>query len=316
MEKTETKEKQEKKVAEPESFSAKEIADRLKNARHKADIPLTVLAVLITLGLLAFLSYAAVTARENEEVLKFLTEVTGFGPQVIQFILRVGGDIALVFMAVLLLKIVEQNITFLGKMLSGEMRLSDSRFSEIKEIYNTWTGACGLKIVPEIFISGSDYKSEVLNVPVRSNKVISIDKKMILAAEKSGDWTEVEYTLARRLAKIYLGYYGLPDQLFTFSVKLIPGLKQLLSRCRTYSVDRVVMALLGPEEAIEQTFCQCYDVDLYRDLDREAIVDHKLRSFSRAEKLSKFLENAGSETPISPFRLEAMLNPEKDGRLF
>lgn len=311
------KEEKEKIAAErKETVSAKEIAGRLKNVRHKADTSLTVLAVLITLGLLAFLSYAAVTARGNEAVMKFLSEMTGFESRVIQFILRIGGDVALVAMAVLLLEIVKQNITFLGKMLSGEMRLSDSRFSEVKEFYQTWTEACGLKTVPEIFITGESRKSEVLSIPVRTNKVIPIDKKMILAAEKSGDWTEVKYTLARRLANIYLGYYNLPNQLFTFCMKLIPGLKQLFSRCRTYSVDRVIMALMGPEQAIEQTFCQCYDVDLYGDMDRERIIDHKLQNFSRAEEISKFLENAVSETPISPFRLEAMLNPGKDGRLF
>ena len=300
---------------EAEPFSHDEARKLLKNARHKAEIPLTVLAVVLTVGILAFISYMAVTARGNEEVMEFLTKFTGFEKPIVQFILRAGGDIALAVIVYLLAMLVQQNMTFLGKVLSNEMRLSDSRFSYLKEYYEDCVKACGMKNAPELFIVGTEYQSEVLGVPVRSNNVLAIDKKMILKAEQTGDWGDVEYSVAKRLAKIHLGYCSLPNQMFTFCIKLIPGLKQLFSRCRTYSIDRVVMALLGREKAFENVFCECYDVDLYRDLDRKEIIDNKTKSLSRAEEVSKSLENFGSEAPIAPYRLKAMLDTETDGRL-
>ena len=306
-----------KKAAEEQSeFSAEEAGDLVKKARHGADIPLTILAVLITVALLVLISWMAVTARDNEEALKTLVELTGLDKELVHSLLRFGGDFAIAFILYLIARITEVNITFLGKMLSKEMRLTDSRFAVIKDFYKARAEACGMKKIPELFISGTDYDSEVLKVEVRSNKAIAIDKKMLLKAEQTGNWQEVEYTICKRLARIYLGYYSLPNQVFTFAVKKIPGIKELLSRCRTYSTDRVVMALLGEKDAVKYVFRQCYDVELYRDLDKESIIRRKLENHTKAENLSKWLENAVSATPVSPYRLIAMLDTSKDGRLF
>lgn len=301
---------------EREEFSPEKVREKLKSARHKADIPLTILAVLVTLGALALVSWVAVTARDNESALNTLVEVTGMGKDLVQAILRYGGDIAIAVILYLIAKITAANITFLGKMLSNEMRLTDSRFAYIKDYYRTRAEACGMKKIPELFITGTSYETEVMKVKVRSNKAITIDKKMLLKAEQTGDWQDVEYDVCKRLARIYLGYYDLANQVFTFTAKLIPGLKELLNRCRVYSTDRVVMALMGEEAAVESVFLQCYDSELYKDLDREAIVRRKLENHTRAEDLSKWLENAVSETPVSPYRLIAMLDTKTDGRLF
>ena len=298
------------------TYTDKELRKMARKLRHPAEFPLTVLSVIITLITLAGISYGAIFARANESAIKFLTEYTGFDEKTIALILSLGGDVAVVLMIVLIIKIIYANLTFLGKVVSQEMRASDSVYSDVCQYYKNRAEELGIKNLPPIFLTTSNYKTEVLGVEIRGKNAITVDKAAVIKAEKSDEWLDVEYTICKRVANIFLGHYDLWFQLATFAGRLIPTYKQLFSRAMTYSVDRLVQEMMGEEDAFKAIFTSCYDIEMYKDdMEIREIVENKVRDYSRAERLSKFGANLMSDKPIAPYRLQALLDQDKPGRL-
>ena len=296
-------------------YTVQELRQMMKGARHPAEIPLTILSVLFTLITFAAISYASVFARSSESAMEFLKEMVELDEETIQFILRFGGDIVAILVVVLILRIVYENLTFLGKVVSRDMRAEDSRVEELSRHFQSRARELGIRNLPELFITGSDYETKVLGVDIRGKNAVTISKAMIAEAEKNGDWNDVEYAVSRRIAHIFLGHYDLWFQLSTLVGKMIPVYRELFSRAMTYSTDRVVSVMMGKEDALYAMFTSCYDVDMYKDMEIPEIVESKVKDHTRAERLSKAGANLMSDEPIMPYRLLAIIDRSRPGRL-
>ena len=298
------------------TYTENELKKMLRKLRHPAEIPLTVLSVIITLIIFAGLSYGAIFVRANGAAISFLTKHTGIKEKMLSTILSIGGDGVIILLVVLIIRIIYANLTFLGKVVSQEMRASDSVYSDICQYYRNRAEELGIKNLPQLFFTTSDYKTELLGVEIRGKNAITVDKAAVVKAEKSDDWLDVEYTICRRVARIFLGHYDLWFQLATFAGRLIPAYRELFSRAMTYSTDRVVQKIMGDEDALKAIFTSSYDIDRYReDIEISEIIENKVKDYSKAERLSKFGANLMSDKPIMPYRLQALIDKDKPGQL-
>ena len=287
---------------------------KLKKARHPLEIPMTILSVLITLSIYGLVSYLAIEAATNKEAVNGLMELLQIDSKFAELLVKYGGYATMIVVVYMIIHIIYVDRVFIGKSSNNEVRLVDSKATEVYDTFLDYAKKLGLKKIPVAYISSSDYESKILNVHIRGDNAISINKKLIKEAYAEDDFNLVYFTLARRLSHIYLGHHNVFLNVFAFAAQAIPVYNNILERIRCYSTDKVVACLIGEDNTLRGIYDQNYDKNLYDDKKSfMEIINMKIRKENRGEKVGQFLENLFADKPSPIYRFEALLNKKRKG---
>ena len=285
-------------------------------AKYPSERILDVIAVAFSIAFYGMVFYIGVFA-DMEEAAELLTKMTGFDSEVVEYLLNVGADIALVLVIVMVISIVLINSSFTGKTLSRDIRLEDSKYEKTIEFFETNIAKLGFKNPPSIFITDHYEDSSILGVKIRSKHILVVEKAMLEKAWKQDNYDEAIFIIARRLSRISLGYNSIPNQVLTFWAMKLPVFNKVYKRSRAYTTDRMAMEIIGKERAVSGLVRSCYNVDLNREKEADSIALEKLIVRTSFEKSGLALENLSSEVPVAPYRVEALIRAdEKKRRLF
>lgn len=293
------------------------IKKQLKKARHPAEIPLMIVAALITIAFYVFLAYLCVRAATNEDALNKLMEFLGTDNSTVKFIVKFGAWGVIIIIIYLALYLTYLDKVYIGKSSVSSVRLKDSKYKDINDTIVEYCKKLGIKRIPLAYIEYSPVDSSFLGVKVRGDDAVSVSSNKIVQAEQKNDFAYIRYLLARRMAHIYLGHNNLFLTVFTFVAKLIPIFSNAYERAMCYSTDKVVEALIGEDETIKGIYSTYYDDALYEEnADINMIIQDKIKTENNSEVIGRFIENLFSDDPLPNYRLEAIYKEGKTGRLF
>lgn len=293
----------------------KELMKTAKKLRHPAEHAMTIVSILFTLFIFAGLAFGPMYVLINKAAMHFFTKHTGLSTKVLSIIFGFGGGVGIILVLVVIVRITYENLTFLGQLKAKEMRASDTVYEDICSYYRERGMELGMEELPPIFLTKSSYQSKFLGVDVRGKNAITLNLADVVNAEKTDDWLNVKYTICRRLARIFLGHYGLGFQVATFMGRLLPFYRQTFSRTMTYSVDRLVQKMMGDEDVLHAILDSCCDISKYKETDISKIAESIIKDYSKAESVSKFGANMMADVPILPYRLEALMDKSRPGRV-
>ena len=292
------------------------LKERVNKARHPYEITFNIISYVLSIIVYVGLGYALIVASNTDTILNKLANFTGLRSKVFELIIRIGGPTVFIILALLLGKLLFVNMTFVGESSSSNPRLSQTKFKEVNDIYNKLVKELGLNRVPEVYVCSKDVDPEYLGLTICSEMAISIHSKLIQNAYKHNDFSIVEYTLARKLARIYLGHYNPINLVMTFPIKAIPYYRDAWERIECYSADRFAADMVGVENAVRIIYEDSFDTDLFdENKDIMKIVKELIKSEHKYEKDGRWFYNLESNEPLPVYRLSALIE-DKPGRVF
>ena len=285
-----------------------------RSARHRWEIPLVVFSVFLT-ALFYVLSFSlSVLASEDNLAVEFLRMLFNIPKTMSAVVLQWGSFMIFIFLLYNTVLLVYYNLSYEGMCYSRSVKLPESRYKVLNELYLNLAEKAGIENPPPVFISSEDKPRTIIGIPVCSIHAICIDDDIVRSAMESGDSREVEYTLLRKLAAISLGHCSFSFQFLTLCLKYIPLLRGFLYRSMCYSVDRFVSLVLGSDFIIRNIVETSYNLDSCED-DAEAFAELRRSGISKDERFASSAENLADSTPVPIFRIEALLNGSRSGRL-
>lgn len=286
----------------------------VKLYRHKKEALIYYITILFNFICYICLGVFSVLAATNDEFRDLLVRYTELDRETIDFFIQIGGYAIIAFIAIVVIKIIALNRSFVGVSSLRDVRLSDSKYNFLFEYYVKYCRLYGLKHIPAVYLSDSSPNSQLFGMTIYSNMGISVPTKVFKESVAKNDYSYCKYFLCRRIAHIALGYNELYYQLLTLWTSLIPPFKNLIQRVKCYSVDGSVAAVLGKEITSNGIFYENYRSDLYDDISIEEIISKKYHC-NQLEAYGRFIESFDEEHPFAYNRIDAILH-DKDGRLF
>lgn len=278
-----------------------EIRQEFKRVRHKAERPLYYLLVVINICIIAALLFVP-------EVSESLVEETGEESY--------GGFFGWIIVSTVIVGLLFAFYKQYGEKLSYSVRVTPTNFPEIYETSVEYARVLGLKKVPEVYISQENGTLNAFATWVIGRRYIQLNAEIVdVAYMENKDLDTVKFVLGHEFGHVYMKHVTLAYNLgFMFS-KLIPVLGPLMSRAQEYSADRVAQILT------QQTGTKCMTMltagrHLYAYVDSDDYINNILKEKNLLEHVSYFFVNLFASHPIMPFRIKAIMDPErKSGRL-
>lgn len=293
----------------------KKLKEIIKNARHPASTLVTAFAIVITVAFYAGLTYCLVFASNDPSLIEKITKYIKVKTRLLELLVRIGGPAIFIVIVGFVVKLIFADAKYLGKASANSVHLSVTDFEEVKELYKGLLDKMGLESGPAVYLGSDDNVPSYLGIDICSKRAIKLVLKDVKKAYKGGDYKRIEYMLAEKLARIYLGNYYIPVIVFTFAARQIPYFNSFYERIGCYSVDGFVRELLGKDRVIEHIFEENFDDELYGDESINDSAEKVIQIKDKFERLGRFCGNIDSKEPIPAYRLDAILN-DKPGRIF
>lgn len=285
-----------------------------RSARHSAEIPLVVFSALLTVLFYILSISLSVLVDESSFAAEFLRMLFNIPKNISGVVLQWAFLIIFLFLLYNTILLIYYNLSYKGMCYSHSVKLPESRYKKLNELYLDLAEKAGIENPPPVFIASEDKTRTIIGISVWSSRAICIDDDVVRSAMETGDTRDVEYSLLRKLAAISLGHFSFSFQFLTLCLKYIPVLRGLLYRSMCYSVDRFVSLVLGNEYIIRNIIETSYDLDSYEN-DAEAFAELRRSCISKDERFASTAENLADNTPVPIFRIEALLNNSRSGRL-
>ena len=285
-----------------------------RRCRHKAEIPLIILSVIITAFTMYILVYYGIIAEESPEAIQAISNVLGCDLQTADHLLDFRVYIAVVLLVLIPGKFLWAFYRDKGKAMAWEVPINDRQYGFIMNIWQEYADQLGLKESPAIYASTGSL-IQLKNISVQNLNILRISPIMLRSGPE--DDGKIRFVVAREAAAMFLRYQNpLMPFLLTCS-NWIPLLNSCINRAICYSVDRIVRELLGDEEAVQGLIKSIISPYLHSTTDFDAYVSDLNACRRFRDRLVIFIENLRSEEPVPQYRIAAMTDPEKkDGRLF
>ncbi len=282
----------------------------MKKARHKAEFPLFILAVLLNFFVL-FLFGRFFALRTG--LVDFIASWLEIDGEYMDFLADSEQLFVPLFLIILILIIIyNAKKLYHGCYVSG-IRVSEKQFPEIYAIEQSVGAKMKLKPIPKVFISASSSTYSVLNIPFSSDSFVTVAPG---AAIYNPDIAE--FNIIRDFAHVYYGHRSMWFYLLTFFAHAIPIFGPLLHRTLEYSADRAAKLILGDEAALECLIKSSVHYLAVRKMDTADYLEKMTAPCGKEASVYYFLLNLVSNMPITRYRLKTMAdaNEKHCGRLF
>ena len=293
----------------------KKIKEVVKQARHPAEIPLTILSALFSIAVYGLITYVLVFGANDSEKLNKALSLFGLKSRGIKLIINIGGPAIILIILFLFFKLCVTCASQIGNLSIKYPRLQDSDFDKAKKIYEKMTADLQLSCPPVVYITDKEKEADtIFGVRLNSSKAFTICEEVIKEAEENDDYSEIEYQFAKNLGDIYLGHYNISVIVFTLVARMIPYIHELIERTLHYSADSFASKVIGKEQVMYSLYSNSFDSDPYPEEDKENNIKNIIKNINEYEKIGRIYENLKSEEPIIVYRLEALYY-DKPGKI-
>ena len=308
-------------IAFPEELQPEEVQAEIRRTRHRKELRLY--RLLIVLGVLAifYVFWRAGERPSLEELQSY-----GYGDPTTVTMLSTIALIASLFtgigdIVIFLISLLFQYYAYYGGQLAYSIRVSEKNFPEIYHKAQEYRSLLRLRQMPEIYVRQMNGQVNAYTSWVPGKTFIQLNAEIVdLAYMENKDFDTVFFVMAHEFGHVYLHHVQLGYTLWPMLAMFFPAVGQLfylgLQRAREYSADRVAQALTGGKAELETMMMLSAGRHAYKYVDAGDYVE-RINEHNRAlERFARWCINFGSTHPIHPYRVRAILDPEKrSGRL-
>ena len=290
-------------------MKTKEQKALLKKCRHKAEIPVTIAAVILTVLFVLFVVFLVHSLENNQWAEDFLMYQLGYEETDIQFALKCGKYLVIVIIAIMVLKLTWELFKNAGIAMVEDVPIEESDNPEIFNEYREWCKKLGIQKIPKLLLAVDKENLESTGITIKSNRYLRMD----LYKLDDRDDNIVRFEILHDLAHIAYHHYSYPLLIATVVARWLPFAKSIYSRIMCYSADKLVSEMIGKEECIT-VLLEKYLMYAYNPEQRDEYVKRLDRKLNTAEKISSVLNNLTTDTPSYLYRLKSIAD-DRDGRV-
>ena len=302
------------------------VDNQIKRTRHNAELVLYF--IMSIFGAVVLESYLAMNSSGNEildELSEMLYQTAWNYDSTLLSIMIVlielfffNGIVALIIF--LLRTIIEVYRYYAGQM-AYSVKVSEKNFPEIYAKVKEYSELLRLNKQPEVYVRQMNGGLNAYTSWIFGKTFIQLNAEIVdLAYMENKDFDTVMFVLAHEFGHVYLHHVQLHYNFLPLLGNLIPGLGiilyTMLSRAREFSCDRVAQALTTDKNQVECMMLLGVGRHAYRYMDAQDYLQEINSNHNRIELMFRWFINFFSTHPIMPFRVKAILDPEKNsGRL-
>lgn len=299
-----------------------EFKKAFKKVRHKAEVPLYCLGVMVSILIILIFVIGGIGFKEMgsaELEARFLQEgVDASTASMLGIGLSFLGSGAIVAVIIAMLGIFLYGYYYqYAKVLAYAVKVTPQNFPEIYELVQEYAKVLGLKIVPDVYIDQNNGEINAFATWLIGRNIIKVNAEIVeVAYMENKDLEPVKFILGHEFGHIYLKHVNVIWRLAGWIWEKIPVLGSLLNRSREYSCDRVGQLLTGQKASEKGMALLTVGRHLYAHMNAEDYMQNIMRERNFVEKFSLFIYNMFGSHPIQPYRVEAILDSKKEsGRL-
>lgn len=302
-------------------FEGMEARKIIKMTRHKAELPLRIIAIILSCAIFILLGAAAQAAKNDvavqQELQTMLVDEDENTVEAANTIVALGIGCSIVLIGGIILILLFAFYQQYAKIMSYSIKVTPTNFPEIYEKGREYTEKLGLKKMPEIYVEQDNGTLNAFAAYVIGKRYVRLNSEIVdVAYLENKDFDTVFFVMAHEFGHIYLHHVTLLYNLFTFLTKFIPIYGPMLSRAQEFSADRVGQALTDNKNSAKCIAMLGGGRHLYKYVDMNDYLISAEDNHNFLERISRFIVNLLASHPIMPFRAAAVMDPDrKSGRL-
>ena len=281
--------------------------NEIKKSRHKAEIPLIIIAIILNFGILTMMMLGFIYRYKIEDSILSWFDMDN---DLVSFFATVGFWFAPAFMIVVAVRIVYSVKKMYHECYFMGVRVGERQFPEIYGIEKNYGELFKFKHIPKIFVSSSSSSAMVLNVPIASVSFVCIAPGVAVYTPNL-----VRFEIARNYAHIYFGHRSLIFYILTFCAQVVPIFGNLLRRTMEYSADYAARCILGKDMTIECVVKSCAHYLVARKMDVDDYYNRVTSPCGTEASFYYFFINMFSDISVPRYRIKALSDSNKHGRL-
>ena len=289
-------------------MKTKEQKELLAKCRHRAEIPMTVIAVILTVLFVFLVVFLVRSLGDDQRAEDFLVNQLEFEETDIEFALKCGKYLVVAIIAVMVLKLAWELFRNAGIAMVEDIPIEESDSPEIFQEYREYCEKLGITDIPKFLLAADRGNLESTGITIKSNRYLRMNIFGI-----GLDDSITKFDILHDLADMAYRHYDYPLLIATVVARRLPLVKNLYSRIMCYSSDRLAAELMGREECIT-VLLRKYLKAAYEEDQREEYVKRLDRELNFVEKISAVLNNLSTDTPSYIYRLKAIVD-DKSGRV-
>ena len=306
-----------------------DIAAPAKKVRHPAELPLSILSAVITIGFFVLLTIILVknnpTAVEQNEIESFLTSSFDLDEEISHALIKIGAWLVIIVLVFLYLKYLFALFDEENRVITEGLTCRDVGAEYIEEIAEEYARVLGLTSVPKLYFVSDTTTAQIFDANVYGERFLAFSAVEALT-EKSSDekLPKLRFRMATKLGNISLGYNNLLFQILTLSGRTIPIFRNFYIKTLIYSSDRTALEILQQsqsasitkEDVARELFLRGYDYDLHELINCQQAMQDRIDAFNQQSRLEKFFMRITSVEPLITDRITAVLDyPNSSGPL-
>ena len=286
----------------------------LRKCRHKAEIPITIGAIILTILMVVLVVFLAKLSANNDWAADFLINTLGYEDTDLELVLKYGNILILILIGIQAIKLIWELFKNAGIAMVNDIPMKESYSPEIYAEYTKYCEMLGINEPPKFLLALDTENLESTGITIKSNRYLRLNAEILELTEYFGD-NVVRFEVLRDLAHIAYNHYNYCLLIATVVARWLPFVRCIYNRVMCYSVDRLVAELMGKDEAIT-LLLQYYLAFAYEEEKRDEYIDRiKDVKLNRVERLSAVLNNLTSDTPSYLYRIKALVKDNNNGRL-
>ncbi len=301
-------------------FANMDTKEIIKKTRHKAELPLKYISIAITVISMFLIGLAAGLAKNDSDFkaqfLSTIEEDQQFS-SIVEGLIDFGIGCSIILVIFLVLLLLYQYYKLYAGIMSYSIKVTPTNFPEIYNKAQEFADKLGLKKVPEVYIQQHNGQINAFATYLVGKRYVQLNAEIVdIAYMENKDFDTLYFVMAHEFGHIYLRHVTLLTNLLTFVGKLIPLFAPTYVRAQEYSADRVAQALTDNVNSEQCMALLSSGRHLYKYVDINDYLSSAEGNHNFIERLGRFIINLLADHPITPFRVKAIMDPDrKSGRL-
>lgn len=177
--------------------------------KHKATTPLLVISVIVSLAVYAFLVNLCNMAIGNIAIKNTLNEILSEEEWIIEIIRYYGGYAIIIVILIIIVIMIRHLYKLWVTAIAYDIRVSEKQFPELYEFEKECAKKLGIKKLPRLYINASCTEEErAKSSEIENAHLLRIDYLEVYNSIND-NYNVAKFTIARKLAAIYLGDYNI-----------------------------------------------------------------------------------------------------------
>jgi len=301
-------------------YSKLTVKQVIKKTRHKAEIPLWIIAYAVTI--IIYLVAAAFCLGINNDAsfyqeLLASTDNDEISIAILNVIKVIGAGAIIIIILALAIYIAFNLYKMYAQEMAYAVKVSEVNFPEIYNKAKEFSDKLGFKKVPEIYVTQENGSLNAFASNVVFRQYIQLNAEMVdIAYMENKDFDAIYFIMGHEFGHLYFKHTSIRNIVFTIFFKMVPFFGNLLTRAMEYSCDRVAQALTDDKQSAQSLIICAAGRHLYKHVDMNEYINNALGNYGPLQRLARLLLNLTKSHPIMPFRIKALMDPDrKSGRL-